>query len=469
MTYYLAVDIGASSGRHILGCVQDGRIELEEVYRFDNQLEEKDGTLCWDAEGLFAHIKAGMKECARLGKIPITMGLDTWGVDFALLDGRDRRLGACVAYRDHRTDGMDAAVDAIIPYPELYARTGIHRNIFNTIYQLMALKRKEPTLLSEAESLLFTPDYHHFRLTGVKKQEYTMASTSGLLNAKTRDWDTDIIDKLGLPKKLFGPIAMPGSTVGRLLPEVEKEVGFGCAVVLPASHDTGSAYMAVPAKSAGSVYLSSGTWSLLGLEIDTPILTDKARDSAFTNEGGYTGSIRFLQNIMGLWMIQSIRREYDKKYSYAEMEAMAREATDFTSQVDVNDQRFLSPKSMKTAIRAYCMETNQPVPSSLGQMVQCVYVSLAACYARAIENLREITQKSFDAIHIVGGGSKDVYLNQLTADATGLPVHAGPIEGTVIGNLMAQMIADGAFSNLADARAAVARSFPLATFEPRRP
>lgn len=467
MKYYLAVDIGASSGRHILGFVQEGKIVLEEVYRFDNQMAERDDMRYWDTDALFGHIVAGMKECAKLGKTPVSMGVDTWGVDFVLLDENDQKLGEAVAYRDDRTVGMDRELEKTIPYEELYAISGIHKNQFNTIYQLAALQRTAPQLLQKAKSLLFMPDYFHFLLTGKKSQEYTEASTSGLLNAAARTWDEGLLDKMGLPKHLFGPLSQPGTVLGELSSEIAGQVGFSCQVVLPATHDTGSAYLSVPAKDENAVYISSGTWSLLGIETESPITSGAARKAAFTNEGGYGGTYRFLQNIMGLWMVQSIRREYDKKYSYAQLEEMAKEAVDFTSVVDVNDNVFLAPKSMQQAVKDGCAQSGQPVPETLGQLMQCVYISLAQCYARAVKHLQEITGKTYTSINIVGGGSKDTYLNQLTANATGLPVYAGPQEGTVIGNLLAQMIGDGVFASKAEARKAVAASFNVTKVEPK--
>ena len=467
MQYYLAIDIGASSGRHILGHVEDGKMILEEVFRFDNNLETRDGRLCWNVEELFANILAGIKACGRLGKIPSTIGIDTWGVDFVLLDKNDSVLGDTVAYRDARTNGMDAELDKIISEAELYGITGIQKQLFNTIYQLLAIKTATPEILDRAESMLLMPDYFGFLLTGIKKNEYTEATTSGLVNAKTNTWDMDLIRRIGLPEKIFTPgLLPPGTVVGPLSEKIREEVGFSSTVILPATHDTGSAFMAVPARDENAVHMSSGTWTLLGVELSDPITTEGARRQQFTNEGGYGYRYRFLKNIMGLWTIQSIRRNLDKKYSFAELEQMAREVSDFPSIVDVNDFSFFAPESMIEAVREYCRKTSQKVPESIGEVVQCVYTSLCDSYASSIRGLEEITGKKFTSINIVGGGSKDVYLNELTAKKTGLPVYAGPTEGTALGNLIAQMLHAGEYRDLQEARTAIKASFPVKKFEP---
>ncbi|MCD7734448.1 MAG: rhamnulokinase, partial [Clostridiales bacterium] len=283
---YLAIDIGASSGRHILGSVQEGRLVLEEVYRFDNRQVRKNGHDCWDMDNLWNGILGGLKACGERGTIPTVIGIDTWAVDYVLLDKDDQLLGDAVAYRDSRTEGMDALVDANIPPEELYARTGIQKQIFNTIYQLMALKEEHPEQLEQAESLLMIPDYFNFLLTGVKKQEYTNATSTNLVNAREKTWDLELIARLGLPTRLFGELSVPGTVVGELLPEIQAQVGFNATVILPATHDTGSAFLAVPAKDDNAVYLSSGTWSLLGVENGQPITTEASRAQNFTNEGG---------------------------------------------------------------------------------------------------------------------------------------------------------------------------------------
>lgn len=475
-TYYLAIDIGASSGRHILAYVEDGKMELEEIYRFDNKQVEKNGHVCWDLEHLWKGILEGMKVCGRTGRIPKTIGIDTWAVDYVLLDEKNRLLGDAVAYRDRRTEGMDQVVEGLISEKELYERTGIQKQIFNTIYQLTALKREDQEQLSRAKSLLMIPDYFHYLLTGVMKQEYTNATTTNLVRAADKTWDYELIETLGLPRALFGPLSMPGTLVGELTPEIQKEVGYQASVILPATHDTGSAFLAVPAEDDQSVYLSSGTWSLLGVENQVPITTEESRKENFTNEGGAWYRYRYLKNIMGLWMIQSIRRELngtayvaghesryksDRQWGFGDLAEEAKKAEDFTSTVDVNHQSFLAPESMIDAVRDYCRLTDQPVPESIGELMQCVYKSLALCYKNGIEKLGSLTGRQYTGIHIVGGGCQDMYLNHMIAGITGLPVFAGPVEGTAIGNLMVQFLAGGEFEDLKSARDSIRRSFEI--------
>ena len=464
MKYHLAVDIGASSGRHILGHVEQGRIVLEEVYRFENGPKKRGGRLCWDFDALAREVVNGLKACAKLGKVPATLGVDTWGVDFALVDREGRVLGDTVAYRDSRTQGMDALVEELIPAQELYRRTGIQKQSFNTIYQLMAVKRQSPELLEQAHRLLLVPDYLHYTLTGVMSNEYTEASTSGLVSAAAKDWDRELLRLLGFPQKLFGTLSLPGTALGGLRPALREELGFDCQVILPASHDTGSAFLAVPAGEGDSVTLSSGTWSLLGVELEQPVTTPESRAANFTNEGGYQYRYRYLKNIMGLWMIQNLRREMAENGQlpgFGELSRLAREEADFPGRVDVDDPSFMAPESMSAAVRAYCERTGQPVPQSPGELLSCVYHSLAQCYAQSVRQLERLTGRSFQAVHIVGGGSQDAYLNQLTASATGLPVYAGPTEGTALGNLLVQMIAQGEFAGLQEARDAIRASFAV--------
>ena len=476
MRYYLAIDIGASSGRHILGHVENGTMVLEEVFRFDNLQKRQNGHDCWDMENLWNGILGGLKACKTLGKIPVTVGIDTWGVDFVLLDEADQVIGDAVAYRDSRTEGMLELVSKVIPPEELYGRMGIQYQPFNTIYQLTALQQEAPEQLEKAKWLLMIPEYFNFRLTGVKKNEYTNNTTGSLIHAQTKTWDYAVIEKLGLPKEIFHEPAMPGTVLGNLLPEIQAEVGFDTTVILPATHDTGSAFLAVPALDEEAVYISSGTWSLLGVENESAITTEESRQQNFTNEGGAWYRFRYLKNIMGLWMIQSIRRELNgvdyiqgkqnrtaaaKQWSFPDLIAEAEACEDFPSIVDVNKSCFLAPDSMIDAIKAECAATGQPVPETVGQIMQCVYSSLSLCYKEAIEGLQKLTGKHYTSINIVGGGCQDMYLNRRTAKATGLPVYAGPIEGTAIGNLIVQMIAGNEYENLQAARDAIRASFEI--------
>ena len=473
MKNYLAIDIGASSGRHIIGRVENGKIVLEEVYRFVNSQVSRDGHDCWDMEKLVESVKAGIDAALEKGPVE-SIGIDTWGVDFVLLDEKGELCCDTVAYRDARTKGADAEIESqVISFEDLYSRCGIQKAPFNTIYQLWALKKEHPEQLERAASFLMVPEYLNYRLTGNIVHEYTDSSTTSLLDAEKKDWDFDLIERLGFPKRIFGKLEMPGATVGEYK---------GTKVVLPAMHDTGSAYLAVPARDDRAVYLSSGTWSLLGVENDHAITTPESCAANFTNEGGAWGRYRYLKNIMGLWMIQSIRRELNgvkyvegkdgeatakalagladyergRTYSFGDLAAAAESAKGFSTVVDVNDGRFLNPASMIGETVAAAAERGA-APKSVGELMECVYLSLAKCYADAIRRLSKITGREYTSINIVGGGCQDAHLNRLTAEATGLEVFTGPIEGTAIGNLIVQMIAGGEFADLAEARKAIRR------------
>jgi len=459
-TYYLAVDIGASSGRHILGHIEDGKMILEEVYRFPNGMDKVDGHLVWDAERLFREIVAGIKKCGEIGKAPSYMGIDTWGVDYALLDENDELVGRTYGYRDSRTEGMDRKVWEIIPERELYERTGLQYAIYNSIYQLMAVKTYEPECFEKAQSLLMIPDYFNFLLTGVKRSEYTNGTTSALVNAQTRDWDYDLIERLGFPKRIFRPLTRPGSFVGKLRPEIAAEVGYDLSVLLPATHDTGSAVAAVPTSDDHTIYISSGTWSLMGTELYQPNCSEAAQSANLTNEGGVEYRYRFLKNIMGLWMIQSVKKEFEKDWSFGDLcdEAAKQE---IKSIVDCNDYSFFAPDSMIGAVKDFCEKTGQQVPESDAEIAAVIYNSLAECYKKTIDEISAITGYSYERINIVGGGSNADYLNTVTAARTGMEIVAGPGEATAIGNLAVQMIYTGVFSNLKEARKCVADSFEV--------
>ena len=461
--YYLAVDIGASSGRHMLASMQDGKMQLEEVYRFPNGMDDKNGTLCWDVDRLFAEIKNGLKKCKEIGKIPVSVAIDTWGVDYVLLDKDDRILGDTVGYRDSRTEGMDEKVYEVIPQDELYARTGIQKQIFNTVYQLMAVKESHPEYLEQAESILMIPDYFHFLLTGVKKNEYTNATTGQLVSPKTNDWDYELIEMLGYNPKMFRPVSMPGTVVGEFTEEVQKEVGFNCTVVLPATHDTGSAVLAVPTNDDDAVYISSGTWSLMGIERKEADCSMESMKANFTNEGGYDHRFRYLKNIMGLWMIQSVKKEFTEDLSFAQICEMASKET-IPSIVDCNDDCFLAPKSMIKAVQDFCSRAGQQVPETVGEISSVIYNSLAKCYGDTVQEIEEITGKKYSTIYVVGGGSNAGYLNELTAKYTGKKVSAGPSEATAIGNVIVQMLHDGVFKDLPEARTCVRESFDIVMY-----
>ena len=462
--YYLAVDIGASSGRHMLAGMKDGKMQLEEVYRFPNGMDNKNGTLCWDVDRLITEIKNGLKKCKEIGKIPVSMGIDTWGVDYVLLDKDDNILGDTVGYRDSRTEGMDEKVYEVIPQDDLYARTGIQKQIFNTIYQLMAVKEAHPEYLEQAETILMIPDYFNFLLTGVKMNEYTEATTGQLISPKTNDWDYELIDMLGYNSKMFRPVSMPGTVVGDFTEDVQKEVGFNCTVVLPATHDTGSAVLAVPTNDDDAVYISSGTWSLMGIERKEADCSMESMKANFTNEGGYDHRFRYLKNIMGLWMIQSVKKEFTEDLSFAEICEMASKET-IPSIVDCNDDCFLAPTSMIEAVQKFCRDTDQPVPETVGEISSVIYNSLAKCYGDTVEEIEAITGKKYSTIYVVGGGSNAGYLNELTAKYTGRKVSAGPSEATAIGNIIVQMLHDGVFASLPEARTCVKESFDVKMYE----
>lgn len=460
---YLAIDIGASSGRHLLATLEGGIITTREIYRFPNGVRNYDGSLCWDSEAIFAEILNGLKACKSLGIIPTSVGIDTWGVDFALLDANQRLLGPTVAYRDQRTAHAYETIDAIISPEELYTATGIQRQSFNTICQLIALKTTQPELLNRAQTLLMMPDYFHWRLTGVVRQEYTNATTTQLVNATTGEWDRSIIHRLGLPDHLFGTLSMPGETVGVFSKEIEEIVGFNSTVVLPPTHDTASAIVAVPAQS-DALYISSGTWSLLGAELSHPVTSAMARERNFTNEGGYQHRFRFLKNIMGLWMLQSVKKEFEaegnNQLPFAVLSSEAKRSLVHTL-IDCNDSTYFAPTSMREAIREGCRKVGGAVPETPGDFASVIYRSLANRYAQSVAELEQIVGKRYDTLHIVGGGSQDNLLNTLTAEATGKQVWAGPTEGTALGNLAVQMIAHGRFASLAEAREAIRRSFDV--------
>ena len=464
MKYYLAVDIGASSGRLILGHRDAGKMILEEVHRFGNGMEMQNGHLTWDVDQLFAEIITGMKKCAELGKIPESIGVDTWAVDFVLLDAQNQRLGDAVGYRDHRTQGMDEKVYEIISEQELYLRTGIQKQPFNTIYQLMAVKEQTPEQMEQAETLLMIPDYLHFLLSGQKVTEYTNASTTQLLDPQTKDWDWNLIDRLGYKRELFQKICLPGTNLGSLTPEIAAEVGFTCKVVVPATHDTGAAVMAVPATEDQVLYISSGTWSLMGTEVKEAICTAESQQFNFTNEGGYDYRFRYLKNIMGMWMINSARKELAPDMSFSDIcEGAAKQC--ISSIVDANSDRFLAPESMAKEVENACAESGQPIPEGIWETAAVIYTSLAECYAQTAHEVEKMTGVSYDCIYIIGGGANADYLNRLTAKACQKKVCAGPIEATAIGNISAQMIAAGELENLKTARECIYHSFDIAEYD----
>ncbi len=434
--YHLAVDIGASSGRHIIAWREDEEMKMKEVYRFRNLPDESDGHLVWDLDRLCKEVVTGLKACKEAGFVPDTVGIDTWGVDYVLLDEENQPILPLYCYRDHRGAEGAEMTHQVIPFEKLYERTGIQYQIFNTIYQMYWDKTEGR--LDKAADFLMLPEYLSFYLSGQKAHEYTIASSTGLLDAGLCDWDEEIVEALGFPKRLFekAPVKPPVG-LGALRPEVAEEVGFSCEVVLPATHDTASAIAALPYKDGA--YISSGTWSLLGAELEKPITTEEACKANFTNEGGI-GTIRFLKNIIGLWLVQCLKRELNDQYSFAELAKMAEEEANFDYQLDVNADCYMAPKSVQEVIAEECKAKGWPVPNTAGQYAHAIYQSLAHAYAEAIDGLEELTGRKFDRLCIVGGGVNNVYLNKLTELAIERPVVTGSPEATALGNLLLQEI-----------------------------
>ncbi len=462
--YHLAVDIGASSGRHIVGWLEDGVMKYEEVYRFYNGLDNIDGSLCWNTERLFSEIINGMKKCAEVGKIPSTMAIDTWGVDFVLLDKDGKIVGNSVGYRDSRTEGYIEKAFETMSKRALYDETGLGTNTYNTLFQLLSLKDNHPEQLEAACDFLMIPDYFVYLLTGNKFNEYTNATTTELIDVHTNTWSKKVLDTYGIKKSLFRELSMPGTKAGKLKSEIKEKVGYDLDVVLAASHDTASAVMAIPSNGDNVMYISSGTWSLMGIESMTPQLADICMEHSFTNEGGYNYRYTVLKNIMGLWMIQSVKKELNDKYSFSELCDMAAENADFPSIVDAIDNRFLAPDNMIDEVKAFCKDTNQDVPETVGEIAAVIYNSLAACYRDCANEIEQFTGKKYPAINIIGGGSNAEYLNKVTAKMSGRTVLAGPSEATAIGNLMAQMLSVNKFNDLKDARDCVIKSFGIKTY-----
>ena len=447
---YLAIDIGASSGRHIVGYMDDGQLQIKEVYRFSNGAENRAGHLVWNAARLEREVVNGLKAAAEQGHKPDFIGIDTWAVDYALLGEGGRIIGDVFSYRDGRTHTATGKVHTAVPFSKLYARTGIQYQPFNTIYQLYADKMNGK--LKKAADFLMLPDYLNYCLTGIKKQEYTNATSTGMVNAVTHDWDWEIIDGLGYDRKLFHPLSQPGTVVGSLKEEISKEIGYSASVVLPATHDTASAVLAAPVEF-GQAYISSGTWSLLGVEQKIARTDEASRLANYSNEGSINHTFRYQKNIMGLWMLQSVRKELG--VTFPELMALGRsKGKKYT--VDVNDSRFLSPESM---IREICAA----VGSELGaaSVVRTIYDSLALSYQKAIEELEANTGATFGSIHIIGGGSRDELLNRLTAEATGKRIITGPVEATAIGNMIMQMVSTGEIKDVAAARDIIRSSFNI--------
>jgi rhamnulokinase len=464
---YLAFDLGAESGRAVLGYLNSGILRIEEVHRFANDPVEYAGSLHWDMPSLWLEMRralSGLKESRLEG-----IGVDTWGVDYALLGERGELLQNPYHYRDMRTRGVMDDVFGIVPREEIYRATGIQFMSINTLYQLFAARLQTPGILNAAQRLLTIPDLLNYWLTGEVVCEFTNATTTQMVDPRTRSWAMELIDRLQLPTRLLPPIVEPGSLLGALRSELAGSSALaGTRVIAPACHDTGSAIAAISARD-GTAFLSSGTWSLLGTEIDAPVITDEALRLNFTNEGGVNGTTRLLKNVMGLWMLRSCRQSWaadGREYAYRELMELASREIPFQHLLDPDDESFLSPDDMSAAIAAYCEKTNQPVPATPGAFVRTILESLAMRYRFVIRNLEKLIDRPIEQIRVIGGGSRNRLLNQFTADATGRRVLAGPAEATALGNIAVQILATGAAGSLHEVRAIVDRSFPTEVFEP---
>jgi len=468
---YLAVDLGAGSGRVLAGEFDGTRIALHELNRFDNVgLELPSGVHC-NIAALYQSMLDGLRIAANTyGNSVISLGIDTWGVDYGLLDKDGRLLGLPYNYRDNRTDGMMERVYAKVPKKQIYESTGTACMFFNTLYQLESELAGANPSIEVAENLLFTPDLLGYWLTGNKTQERSIASTSQLYNPKTGNWDYPLIEKLGIPTRLFKQISDPGSVLGELRGKVARRTALGgVKVVTVAGHDTASAVAAVPSQCPTPAYLSSGTWSLLGLEMAEPVINEQSLADGFTNETGVNGTIRFLKNICGLWLIQQSKRYWSahgEDVPYSKMASFAAGAPAFRSLIDPDDPRFVEAGKMPEKIQAYCRDTNQPVPESKGEIIRCIYESLALRYAQAWDQLIQYTDQKPATLHIVGGGCQDKLLNQFTANSINMNVTACPVEATGLGNILVQMLADGEISDLKEGREIILNSSLVETFEP---
>jgi rhamnulokinase len=471
-SHFLAFDLGAESGRAVLGRLEAGRLSVREIRRFPNIPVQRSGHLHWNVFGLFEEMKIAMKACASEGRTGLSgIGVDTWGVDFGLLARDGSVLGLPFCYRDLRTRGAMEEYFKLVPREALYEATGIQFMPFNTLFQLYAMVRDRSPLLDAATDLLFMPDLFNYLFTGRKASEFTMATTSQIFNPRTRSWNPGLFQAMGLSKKILQAVLEPGTVLGPLLADVAEETGLqDIPVIATASHDTGAAVAAVPARGKNWAYISSGTWSLVGVEEKEPIMTKQALDRNFTNEGGVAGTIRFLKNVTGLWLVQQCRKAWEgtRALTYDELTRAAGEATPFGALIDPDDPGFLNPPDMPEAIRAYCRKTDQTPPASEASFIRSILESLAVKYRLVIDQIEQVTGHPVERIHVIGGGSQNRLLCQFTADATGRPVTAGPAEATAIGNILVQAMALRSVSSHQEMRTIVEDSFEPADYEPRQ-
>ena len=474
---YLAIDMGASSGRHVVGRFDGRRLRLEEIYRFDNGPADMAGKLVWDLPGLWSQVRRGLSAAAAAepkGQI-VSVGVDTWGVDFGLLGRGDELLGNPYHYRDSRTNGMMEKAFALVPREEIFRYSGLQFMQFNTLFQLLAMKLSDSPLLDVAETMLLMPDLMHWLMTGVKCNEMTDASTTQFYDPVRGGWATELLERLGLPTRILGRIEQPGTTLGPLRAGLAAETGLSARVVLPGSHDTASAVMAVPAHSRPGAspdwcYISLGTWALLGIESPAPVINDKVLQLNFTNEGGVGNTIRLLKNITGLWLVQECRRIWNQAgrgWQWEDLNRMSAAAASLVSFINPDSREFLAPDNMPEAIRAFCRQTGQTVPADEGAVLRCALDSIAMKFRHVLAMCEELAGGRIETIHIVGGGTKNRLLCQAAADASGRRVVAGPVEATAIGNLMVQAIADGSVGSIAEARDVIRNSFDVEEYEPK--
>lgn len=471
---YLAVDLGAESGRVIAGLYDGRHVRLDEVHRFSNGAVSMAGTRRWDVLRLWSDITDGLTKAAqRYGKDVASIGVDTWGVDYVLLSKKDEILGQPYNYRDPRTLGVMKHAFTRVPQREIFSQTGLQFMEINTLYQMIAMQLKDPEMLALADRFLMMPDFFHWLLCGSRVVEFTNATTTQFFHPTERNWAFDLLRKFDLPAHIFPQVVQPGTRLGDLRDEVAQRTGLSrVSIVAPATHDTGAAVAAVPTQRTGKAnwaYISSGTWSLIGVEVPNAILTDKALALNVTNEGGIDGTYRLLKNVMGLWLVQECRRSFERRgkaFDYAALTHLAAQAEPFRSIVDPNHDTFLSPEDMATAIQDYCRNSGQPVPDTEGRLIRCALESLALKYRHVLEGIESLTGEKVEAVHVVGGGSKNELLNQFTADACGIPVIAGPTEATALGNVLLQARAAGDIATLVDLRNVVRESSELRTFSP---
>lgn len=472
---YLAIDLGAESGRVMAGLFDGRQVRLEELHRFPNGPVNVADTMRWDLLRLWSEIQSGLAKAAgRFGQQIVSVGVDTWGVDFVLLSKTGEMLGQPYHYRDRRTQGVMEQTFRRVPRSEVFSQTGIQFMEINSLYQLVAMNQKNGPLVEQADRILLIPDFFHWLLSGSRVVEFTNATTSQMFHPVNRTWSFDLLRKLNLPTQMFGDVVNPGTKLGNLREDVARRAGLPrLDVVAPATHDTAAAVAAIPTRNTGRAnwaYISSGTWSLMGLELPHAVLTQRALELNVTNEGGIDGTYRLLKNIMGLWLVQECRRSFERDgsaYDYGLLAQVARDAKPFRAFVNPDDNCFLSPPDMPEAIREWCRQTNQEIPDSAGGIVRCALESLALKYRTVLGQLEELSGERVEVIHIVGGGTQNELLNQLTANATGRPVVTGPVEATALGNILIQARTAGAVGSLEEIRSVVRASSTVKQYEPQ--